>query len=77
MEAHFGKKDSGPPRSIEDEPDFQALVRIARRLEPDQQLRLLQQLQPQPHWITTMPDDDTPKETNQYPRLAAGYDQSQ
>jgi hypothetical protein len=41
MEAHFGKKDSGPPRSIEDEPDFQALAGIVRRLEPARQSALM------------------------------------
>jgi hypothetical protein len=41
MEAHFGQKDSGPPRSIEDEADFQALAGIVRRLEPARQSALM------------------------------------
>ncbi len=41
MEAYFGQKDSGPPRSIEDEADFQALAGIVRRLEPARQSALM------------------------------------
>ena len=41
MEAHFGKKDSGPPRSIEEEPEFQALLTLARRMSRDRQSALM------------------------------------
>ena len=41
MEAHFGKKDSGPPGSLEDEPEFQALLTLARGMSRDRQAALM------------------------------------
>ena len=44
MEAHNSQKDTGPPGSIEEEPEFQALLTLAKRLTSDQQSALVNTL---------------------------------
>ena len=84
MEAHDSQTDIGPPGSIEDKPNFQALLRDARRLEPDRQSALMDMLLsdmltiPPLEWdfleLNNSPPlkatNATPKEETDFPRIA-------